>query len=52
MLEDGTLQIENCSNATMLFDNGVDRQAIILFCHIALGIQRDGAFPPSVAYIQ
>lgn len=52
MLENGTLQIKNCSNATMFFDNGMDRQALVLFNHIALGIQRDGTFPPTVSYIQ
>ena len=52
MLEDGTLKIKNCSNATRVDQLGVDRQALILFDHIALGIQRDETFPPSVAYIQ
>ena len=52
MLEDGTLKIKNCSNATRVDQLGVDRQALILFDHIALGIQRDETFPPSVAYTQ
>ena len=52
MLGDGTLKIKNCSNATLVDQRGVDRQALILFDHIALGIQRDGVFPPSVAYAQ
>ena len=52
MLEDGTLKIKNCSNATRVDQLGVDRQALILFDHISLGIQRDETFPPSVAYTQ
>ena len=52
MLRDGTLKIKNCTNATLVDQLGVDRQALILFDHIALGIQRDGVFPPSVAYAQ
>lgn len=52
MLEDGTPSIKNCSNATLIGQLGIDRQALILFDHIALGIQRDGVFPPSVAYAQ
>ena len=52
MLEDGTLKIKNCSNATRVDHLGVDRQALILFDHISLGIQRDETFPPSVAYTQ
>ena len=52
MLRDGTLKIKNCTNATLVDQLGVDRQALILFDHIALGIQRDETFPPSVAYAQ
>lgn len=52
MLEEGTLKIKNCSNATLIDQRGVDRQALILFDHISLGIQRDETFPPSVAYTQ
>ena len=52
LLEDGTLKNKNCSNATLVDQRGVGRQALILFDHIALGIQRDGVFPPSVAYAQ
>ena len=52
MLDDGTLSIKNCSNATRFILGGVDRQALMLVKEIALDIQRDGAFPPSMAYIQ
>ena len=38
MLEDGTLIIKNCSNATLVDQLGIDRQALSLFDHIALGI--------------
>lgn len=52
MLKDGTLQIKNCSNATKILSNGVDHQALTLFSEIAFEIQKSGAFPPVISYIQ
>lgn len=52
LLWDSALQIRNCSNVAMFFDNNVGRQALILFDHIALEIQRDESFPATVAHIQ
>ena len=52
MLDDGTLVIRNCSNATRFLPGGVDRQALQLVMEIALDIQRDGVFPSSMAYVQ
>ena len=52
MLEEGSLAIKNCSNATHLDRNGIDLQAFTLLSEIAFEIQRDGVFPPDMAYIK
>lgn len=52
MLKDGTLSVRNCSNATLINSWNIDVQAMDLLSKIAFHIQRDGAFPPTVAYIK
>ena len=52
MLKDGTLSVRNCSNATRINSWNIDVQAMDLLSKIAFHIQRDGAFPPTVAYIK
>lgn len=52
MLKDGTLSVRNRSNATRINSWNVDVQAMDLLRKIAFRIHRDGAFPPTVAYIK
>lgn len=52
MLKDGTLSVRNCSNATLINSWNIDVQAMDLLSKIAFRIQRDGAFPPIVAYVK
>lgn len=52
MLKDGTLSVRNCSNATRINGWNVDVQAMDLLSEIAFRIQRDEAFPPTVAYVK
>ena len=52
MLKDGTLSVRNGSNATRINSWNIDAQAMDLLSEIAFCIQRDGAFPSTVAYVK
>ena len=52
MLKEGTLSVRNCSNATRINGWNVDVQAMNLLSEIAFRIQRNGAFPLTVAYVK